>query len=203
MTQVFLNYRSADEPLGVGMLDQILSAKFGSSAVFFASKSIELGSLWEPEMFNAVRESVAVLVVMGRFWLTATDENGVRLIDKEDDFVRREILLGMREGKKVIPVLLGTPRPRRADLPEALRPLTERQSISIAHRSTGPDIDRLVAKLREQIPQLREPANKPEPAAHQPGMTVGNYTRVNNGTQTNINAHQFRVRTFTTGPQSD
>lgn len=155
MTQVFLNYRVADKPLGVGMLDQILSEKFGSSAVFFASKSIELGARWEPEMFNAVRESVAVLVIMGRCWLTAVDDDGVRLLDKEDDFVRREILLAMQEHKKVIPVLLGTPRPRRAELPEALRPLAERQSISIAYRSTGPDIDRLVAKLRELIPELR------------------------------------------------
>ncbi len=204
MTQVFLNYRSADEAASVGMLDQILSEKFGSSAVFFASKSIELGSLWEPEMFNAVRESDALLVVMGRFWLSAADEDGVRLIDKEDDFVRREILLGMQEDKKIIPVLLGTPRPKRADLPEALRPLAERQSISIAYRSTGLDIDRLVTKLREQIPQLREAAKKkPKATAHQPGTNMSNYTRVNNGTQTNINAHQFRVRTFNAGSQSD
>jgi hypothetical protein len=155
VTQVFLNYRAADEPLGVGVLDQTLSEKFGSSAVFFASRSIELGARWEPEMFSAVRESVALLVVMGRCWLTATDDDGDRLIDKDDDFVRREILLGMQEHKKVIPVLLGTPRPRRAELPDALRPLAERQSISIAYRSTGPDIDRLVTKLREQIPELR------------------------------------------------
>ncbi len=156
MTQVFLNYRTVDEPLGAGMLDRILSERFGLSAVFFASRSIELGARWEQEMGNAVRESVAVLVVMGRFWLTATDENGVRLIDKEDDFVRREILLAIEEQKKIIPVLLGTPRPKRAVLPEALRPLALRQSISIAYRSTGPDIDRLVAKLREQIPELRK-----------------------------------------------
>ena len=199
MTQVFLNYRTVDEPLGAGMLDQILSQKFGSSAVFFASKSIELGARWEPEMFNAVRESVAVLVIMGRFCLTATDENGVRLIDKEDDFVRREILLGIEEQKKIIPVLLGTPRPKRADLPEALRPLALRQSISIAYRSTGPDIDRLVAKLREQIPELRKPErkkSKPEP--HLPAANIGNYARTNNGSMTNINAH-----TFNAGPQSD
>lgn len=166
MTQVFLNYRVADEPVGAGMLDQILSKKFGSSAVFFASKSIELGALWEPEMFNAVRESVAVLVIMGRFWLTAADEHGVRLLDKEDDFVRREILLGMQENKKVIPILLGTPRPKRAELPDALRPLAERQSISIAYRSASLDIDRLVAKLREQIPELRKPSNASEFRAH-------------------------------------
>lgn len=176
MTQVFLNYRTVDEPLGVGMLDRILSEKFGSSAVFFASKSIELGSLWEPEMFKAVADSVAVLVIMGRFWLTAEDEAGVRLIDKEDDFVRREILLAMQEGKQVIPVLLGTPRPKRATLPEELRPLADRQSISIAYRSAGPDIDRLVSKLREQIPQLRAARTE----QHQP--RIGNTsTYVHNG----------------------
>ena len=183
MTQVFLNYRAADEPLGAGMLDQILSERFGSSAVFFASKSIELGSLWEPEMFTAVEKSVAVLVVIGRFWLTAADKDGALLLGKEDDFVRREILLGMQTGKKVIPVLLGTPRPKRGELPEALRPLVERQSISIAYRSAGPDIDRLVTKLREEIPELRKLGRKPDALPAQGNTT--NVVQNGDGQQNN------------------
>jgi hypothetical protein len=203
VTQVFLNYRSADEPLGVGMLDQILSDKFGPSSVFFASKSIELGALWEPEMFTAVRESVAVLVIMGRFWLTATDEEGVRLLDKEEDFVRREILLAMAEGKPVIPVRLGVPNLRAADLPDELASLAARQSISIQHRSTGPDIDRLVAKLREQIPELR-PVQGSTPRADTARPGAGsNHAGINNGSMTIINANQFRVRTFNAGSPSD
>jgi hypothetical protein len=189
VTQVFLNYRAADEPFSVGMLDQILSKEFGSSAVFFASKSIELGSLWEPEMFTAVEKSVAVLVVIGRFWLTATDDDGVLLLGKEDDFVRREILLGMQTGKKVIPVLLGTRRPKRGELPEALRPLAERQSISIAYRSTGLDIGRLVTKLREEIPELRKLGSSPD-ALPGPGNTT-KFVQNGDGHQQNYHAHEI------------
>lgn len=156
MTQVFLNYRHADEPFGVAMLDRELSARFGSEAVFFASKSIQLGARWEPEMFGAVKESTALLVVMGRYWLTDTDETGRRRLDNPDDFVRREILLALDLHKEVIPVRLGVPRPDSADLPPELRPLLDRHDIELKFRTAGPDLDRLEAKLRRLLPGLAD-----------------------------------------------
>lgn len=163
MTQVFLNYRRADEPFGVAMLDRELSARFGSEAVFFASKSIQLGSRWENEMFAAVEQSAALLAIMGRRWLDDVDDSGRRRIDDEKDFVRREILLALELDKPVIPVRLGTPRLSSSDLPPELRELPDRQDIELQFRSAGPDIDRLETKLRRLVPGLAtaEPA---EPA---------------------------------------
>ncbi|KFU78399.1 TIR domain-containing protein [Amycolatopsis lurida] len=156
MIKIFLNYRTADDRFGVALLDRELSRTFGPETVFFASKSIELGAEWEKSMFDAVAESEAVLVVMGRHWLDAVDETGLRRIDDPRDFVRREILLAFELGKRVIPVRLDVPERVRADeLPESLRPLSKLQDIAIGFRSASPDIDRLAARLRELVPGLR------------------------------------------------
>jgi hypothetical protein len=167
VTQVFLNYRRADEPFGVAMLDRELSARFGSEAVFFASKSIQLGASWEKEMFGAVEKSTALLVVMGRHWLDDVDTAGRRRLDDPGDFVRREILLALGLQKSVITVRLGVPRPAAEDLPAELRPLLDRQDIEIQFRTAGPDIDRLESKVRRLIPGLGRPA-----AARTPAGTV-------------------------------
>jgi hypothetical protein len=172
VTQVFLNYRRADEPFGVAMLDRELSARFGSEAVFFASKSIQLGARWEEEMFTAVERSTALLAVMGRRWLDEADDTGRRRIDDEKDFVRREILLALQRGKPVIPVRLGIPRLSPADLPPELRELPEMQDIELQFRTAGPDLDRLETKLRRLIPELAtaEPVAPPRhlPRPRQP-----------------------------------
>lgn len=166
MTHVFLNYRSADEPFGVAMLDHELSARFGPEAVFFASKSIQLGAAWEQEMLDAVERSTALLVIMGRHWLSTVDGTGRRRIDDPQDYVRREILLALGLGKDVIPVRLGVPRPADDDLPPELRVLATRQDIELRFRTAGPDLDRLETKLRRLIPALADltppaPANEP------------------------------------------
>jgi len=155
MTQVFLNYRVADEPFGVAMLDQALSERFGSKAVFLASKSIPLGAEWRRQMYQAVADSTALLVIMGRNWVEAKDGQGRRALDDPDDFVRNEILLAFQLEKQVIPVRLGVSRVPAERLPDELRRLLDCQDIEVRFRSAQIDIDRLANKLREQIPALR------------------------------------------------
>ncbi len=163
MTQVFLNYRAVDEPFGVAMLDQELSRRFGPEAVFLASKSILPGADWEEAMFEAVRESSALLVVIGRNWLDARDEQGRRRLDDPADIVRREILLALSLGKPVIPVRLGVPRFTREQLDGPLAELLKRQDVEVRFRNHKVDVDHLADKLRLLIPGLPEPS-APRPA---------------------------------------
>jgi hypothetical protein len=156
LTQVFLNYRTTDDPFGVALLNTKLSNEFGTDAVFLDSKSIPLGASWEPTMFTAIENSAAVLVIMGRGWATATDEQGRRRLEDPRDFVRREILHAFQLGKQVIPVRLGVPRLPVAELPEELGRLHDCQDIEVRVHSEEIDVDRLAAKLREQIPGLRK-----------------------------------------------
>lgn len=177
MTQVFLNYRSADKDFGVPMIDAALSSRFGSDAVFLASKSVTLGGAWQTEMFDAVERSVALLVIMGRNWLNSVDQNGNRRIDQPDDFVRREILLAHELDKRIIPVRLDTPRLTSNQLPAELRWLVERQDIEIRFRAAKLDVDRLADKLKVLIPELRE---------HSPTERRTPGTNVNHGTVNGI-----------------
>jgi len=193
VTHVFLNYRSADEPFGAAMLDRELSARFGPDAVFFASKSIQLGAEWEKEMIDAVERSNALLVIMGRHWLSDMDETGRRRIDDPDDYVRREILLALGLGKNVIPVRLGVPRLTAADLPPELRQLPARQDIELRFRTTGPDLDRLETKLRRLVPELADLA--PPRPAHEPARSV---TYRDHASHYDI--HDLTVDTFHAGP---
>ena len=165
MTQVFLSYRTCDEPFAAAFFDLELTREFGPDAVFFASRSIALGDDWETAMFNAVSASVAVLVVIGPRWLTAADADGRPRLQDPRDFVRREIELGLQLKKQVIPVHLE----RRHDLdldalPESLWELADKQSTTVAFRNSKPDLERLVTRLRRQIPALA-PAKAPVSAA--------------------------------------
>ncbi|GAB3902741.1 hypothetical protein GCM10029964_093660 [Kibdelosporangium lantanae] len=166
MAQIFLNYRKVDADFAAALLDQGLSERFGSGAVFLASKSIALGVDWEAEMFAAVERSLALLVVMGRNWLTATKPDGTRCVDDPADFVRREIIAALDHGKKIVPVRLGIDPPPLDQVPEVLRPAMARQGIQVRFRSAAVDIDHLAMKLRNEIPELRAlTGSEPAPAA--------------------------------------
>jgi hypothetical protein len=170
VTQVFLSYRTSDQPFAAAFLDHELTRQFGPDAVFFASRSIDLGANWETAMFAAVSASDAVLVVIGPHWLTATGKDGRRRLDDPRDFVRREIELGLQLKKQVIPVHLERRHVRDRDaLPESLRELADKQSTVVAFRNSKPDLDRLATRLRRQIPALgRAKAESPDPT---PGTT--------------------------------
>ncbi|AXX30418.1 toll/interleukin-1 receptor domain-containing protein [Actinosynnema pretiosum subsp. pretiosum] len=150
----FINYRTADDRFGVALLDRALSERFGSSAVFLAAKSIPPGACWEKRMFEAVGESSALLVVMGKKWLGKHEEGALARLDDEDDFVRREILLAKELDKQVVPVRLDVPRIPRRHFPEDLRFLADLQDVEIRFRHSRLDIDDLANRLSADYPEL-------------------------------------------------
>jgi hypothetical protein len=174
VTQVFLSYRTDDQPFAAAFFDHELTREFGDDAVFFASRSIHLGADWEKTMFEQVSRSDAVLVIIGPRWLTAVDQDGCRRLDNPRDFVRREVELGLRLGKQVIPVHLERRHRLEPDtLPESLRELATRQSTVVEFRNSEPDLARLVTRLRRQIPSLRPAVTATTPATTPATTTVG------------------------------
>jgi hypothetical protein len=194
--RVFLSFRTVDEPFAAALLDNELSREFGPAAVFFNSRSIDLGANWEDAIFKAVSDSDAVLAIIGPRWLTATNEDGHRRLDDPRDFVRREIEVGLQLDKHVIPVHLE--RRHRLDpatLPESLWELADKQGTVVAFRNSKPDVARLAARLRQQIPSLGlAPDHEPTP-----GTRVG-AADVDNGTHNTISG-QFYGGTVVQGRQ--
>lgn len=158
MPRIFVNYRTGDEQMCAVLIERELSKVFGTSNVFLASKSIPPGERFESELLRGVWRSDALVAVIGRRWLDATNARGERAIDSPDDWTRREIIEAFSHQVVVIPLLIGgLPRLRRQDLPDALAELADVQSIRFDPRD--PD-----AGLRQLLERLTRLDGQPAPS---------------------------------------
>jgi hypothetical protein len=90
-----------------------------------------------------------VLAVIGLAWVTASTPSGVRGLDQADDHVRLELGTALARDARVIPVLVGrAAMPSRADLPDALQGLADRQAIVLHDETWQQDVDGLLSRLR-------------------------------------------------------
>lgn len=141
---VFINYRECDQPWVAAVLDRELSRHFGEDAVFLDSKSVVPGAVFDESLLGAVRRCAVLLVVIGDRWF-ATGTDGKRLLDRRQDWVRREITTAFASGSTVIPVMVGDVlRPSPELLPGSIRRLGRCQAVHLRHRECAHDIARLV-----------------------------------------------------------
>ena len=91
-----------------------------------------------------------LLALIGRAWLSETDEDGRRRLDDPDDLVVLEIKSALDRDIRVIPVLIdGAAAPHRDDLPEGLAPLAGRNAIRLDHDTFRSDIGPLLNVLNQ------------------------------------------------------
>lgn len=149
MAGIFLSHRSADSGWAV-LLDRELSRHFGKDHIFRASRSIRPGQDFADRILEAVCTSWIVLALIGVDWATATDANGSRKLDNQDDWVRQEIAHAFQTGVLVVPVLLDdAPPPATANLPPDLARLGRCQYLRLHHQNDQYDINRLIFELAE------------------------------------------------------
>ncbi len=142
--RVFISYRRADASAHAGRLFDWLGRQFGSSRVFIDTDKIQAGAEFPQTIADNLAQSDIVLALIGRQWLSITDENGRRL-DNPQDFVRREIETALIEGKRVVPVLVqGAEMPKADDLPAGLKDLAWRNAVAIGDATFERDFDVLV-----------------------------------------------------------
>src|SRR5215467_5807503 len=145
---IFISYRREDaEPWAV-LLGEQLSEAFGEDRVFLDLDTLQPGS-WLGQIDVALNQSRVVLVLIGRHWLTITDEAGLQRLNQPDDVHRKEIALALsRKGVTVIPVRVeGAAMPHAEDLPIDIRPLCGQQSRELSDSKV---------KRRVEIQQLFE-----------------------------------------------
>jgi hypothetical protein len=149
---VFINYRVVDDPLGAASIYDRLALCFGRDNVFRDCESMAPGEHYPSAIRNALENAAVLVAVIGPRWLTLTDEAAVRLIDRENDWVRQELAYAFRSGIPVLPVLLkDTPAnaemPMVAELPENIRMLATIQAFEISQRRLSVDLERLIASI--------------------------------------------------------
>ncbi|MFF0776421.1 TIR domain-containing protein [Nonomuraea wenchangensis] len=154
MHDIFINFRSDDTAGVAALLDRELSRRFGPDSLFFAARSIEPGRRYSEALLGAVRESGALLALIGPYWLTGRSADG-RDLHNERDWVRREIMEALSSQVRVIPVLVGkTPTLRAGDLPRELAILAKFQHRRLDPNDSEPGLTRIGDDLAKLLPHL-------------------------------------------------
>src|ERR1700681_1370445 len=153
--KIFINYRRGDEPGFTQALLGRLEQAFPAERLFIDVDNIPPGEDFVRMLESQVAQCDAMLTVIGNNWLDATDERGGRRLDNPNDFVRIEIESALKQGKRVIPVLVHQARmPHPEELPEAIRPLSQRNAVRLTHERFPSDVQGLIKARQVAIDEV-------------------------------------------------
>ncbi len=152
---VFISYRRDDVPDATDRLAASLFDRFGRDHVFVDVDSIEIGSDFNQVVSRWIAQCDVLLVVIGRDWLAARDDQGRRRLENARDYVRLEIEAGLdRDDTRVVPVLIhGALLPKAPELPASLVPLLDLQAVELSRPHWELDVDQLVAAIERVAAQ--------------------------------------------------
>jgi hypothetical protein len=149
--RIFINYRHDDSPGTAGRICDHLKDALGPDSLFI-DDDIPKGEDFEKYLNTQLNGSFVFLAIIGRNWLHVLDKEGHRRLDTDGDWVRVEIATALVRQIKVIPVILdGAVVPDASDLPSDLRPLANRQAITLRNHQFDLDFAALVETLREAL----------------------------------------------------
>jgi Effector-associated domain 2/TIR domain len=147
MAHVFINYRSIDNPWGAAGIHEWLARRFSDHRFFRDCVSLDAGTHYPTAIMAELARADLLIAVIGPHWLSAADPvTGQRLIDRDGDWVRRELARAFRWHTPVLPVLLkdnpeDAQPPAPADLPEDIRTLATLQACDVSQRRLGADLE--------------------------------------------------------------
>ncbi len=146
--RIMLSYRRSDSAGITGRIFDRLAAHFGADSVFMDIDAIPLGVDFHKHIDDALKTMDVVLAIIGPDWLGPLS-SGMSRIASPNDPVRIEIETALKNGTRIIPVLVeGAKMPARDDLPEPLRSI---HSLNAARVNPGVDfqdqVERLVRSL--------------------------------------------------------
>ena len=124
-SRIFISYRRDDSAQAAGRLADSLRTRFSNDQVFQDIHSIAPGARFGVALELGLRNCAAVIVVIGRQWLSLTDKEGRRRIDIDKDWVRREVAESLKDkAVRVFPVLVdGARMPEAKALPADIQDL--------------------------------------------------------------------------------
>lgn len=147
MRKIFISYRRTDE-VAAGALGRDLRKLFGDDQIFRDKEDIGGGLSWRKEVLRAISGNSALLVLIGKGWANATDKNGIRRLDNNDDPLRLEITTALKEEARIIPLLLqNAEMPSEDELPSELQSLAEINALKLRDDDWEYDLDRICKTL--------------------------------------------------------
>ncbi len=161
MRMIFISYRRDDSGAQAGRIYDRLSGHFGRERVFMDIDGVDLGEDFVDVINRTLAASGVVIAVIGKEWLTISDEEGRRRLSNPKDLVRIEIATALRRRIRIIPVLVGgATMPRAKQLPRLLAPLARKNALDIPDALFHPAVDRLIAAIEKKTPRA-VPATPP------------------------------------------
>jgi len=161
---IFLSYRRADSAAATGRLNDAIGRRFGTEAVYMDTSATAWGEEWPTALQTAITSARIVIVVMGPNWIREDDDFGRRLIDKPDDWVRREIELALGARKVILPLLVDSAdMPPREAFPPEIANITERHAIAMRLDTWDQEIDGVLDRLAPLIAERADGTVREEP----------------------------------------
>jgi len=166
--RIFINYRHEDMPFAASALYRELKGRFGKENIFFDGGTLRPGMQFLEEIRSHLTGAPgAFIALIGPKWLPTMEARWQR---GDDDYVTKEIELGLRSGWTVIPVLLNEaslPDPR--SLPPAIKALPGYQAARLRQTSLDEDIEDLSIRLDQIGAHLHEEVEVNVPGGVVPG----------------------------------
>jgi hypothetical protein len=146
---VFICYRHEDSAFVAVSLADRLFARVPDVRVFRDTDTLQPGMIFSERIEKTLEDCDILLALIGKKWLKASHKGRGRKLDDPDDWVRLEIGTAIRQGKTVVPCLIGgATLPRRDELPLDIADLTLRHAVGISPASFERDTDALIDMLR-------------------------------------------------------
>lgn len=165
MRAIFISYRRSDAEGQAGRLFDDLKQHFGVDAVFMDVAGVEAGRDFRKAIDDHVSSCGVLLAIIGKSWLTATNEQGARRLDDPRDYVHLETASALKRDIPVVPVLVqGASMPTAEQLPDSLKDLTYRNSVELTHARWKSDVEVLIKALEpivKRIPQAPSGESSP------------------------------------------
>ena len=160
---IFLSYRREDSEHITGRIRDRLGTHFGEHAIFRDVDSIPAGMDFVRKVEDTIKAARILVAIIGPLWADATDRQGRRRLEQNDDPVRFELETALAMELPVVPVLVNNSRmPEREALPASLAALPTINAVIIPPE---PYFAEGVKRLASSIEALIAPAQAAPPPA--------------------------------------
>ena len=159
MSGIFISYRREDSAAYAGRLYDRLSAHFGADQVFMDVDDIPPGADFANQIDAKVGSCDAMVVVIGKDWLTTRNAAGQLRLSDPNDFVGLEVALALQRSVLVIPVLVGGAQMPKADeLRTDLKTLARRNALKLTDEDFQRDADDLIHAIEKDSGVRKRPS---------------------------------------------
>jgi hypothetical protein len=149
--EIFISYRRSDAGWAGRLYDR-LEKEFESEGVFIDVVGIDAGRDFDTTIKEQAESSKVMLTIIGNNWIS---DDGIERLRSPEDYVRREIEIGLCRKDRVIPILIEeTPYLTAVNLPESLRDLAAIQALKITHQGFRSDAEKLIDVTKVRLEQM-------------------------------------------------